>query len=151
MGTPRVGITLRDMMFAVMIFALIMAIVVDRLPTPHLSLTINVFNQTTTPLDHLGYDLLSDDPESEPFRLRTVVAGAGSMPGALAPGSMDSCVMNMSGQATYTLAFSCTMPDGTLRTGRVTISVNGGHPISLNFYVQPSGVKAAIDNSDLPP
>jgi hypothetical protein len=41
-------------------------------------------------------------------------------------------------------SFSWTTPDGTVKTGDASVDIEDGYPDSLDFYVEPAGVRAEI-------
>jgi hypothetical protein len=130
---PRGALTLRPLMAAVAVLALILALGAALLQTREPHMTIRVFNKTVATLGDLQYDFAS---------IGASESGGGSTSGVLAPGEMISWEVSFSGHANFT--FSCTTPDGSRKSSHAEVNVEEVKPGSLDFYVEPTGVRAAI-------
>jgi hypothetical protein len=101
--------------------------------------SIRVFNKTDTPLDHirLRYENLGPQPSTTPL-----VGGTLAAPGVLEPGGTISWLESFFDRTGFT--FSCTSPDGTVKTARAVVNISEDPPTAVDFYVEPAGVRAVI-------
>ena len=136
----RAGITMNRLMAAISALALILglAVTVLRSKDPHPSL--RVFNRTNTPLDNL--QLQYKNLGQQPYVGTTILGGTFVAPEILEPGGMTSWDFGFFSQTGFTL--SCATSDGTVKTGRANVNLKEDSPRSLDFYVEPAGVKAVI-------
>jgi nitrogen fixation-related uncharacterized protein len=137
----RVRLTIRGLMIAVALVALILALALFFWRSEDLedNLVIRVINQTSIILDDLNYDFKG--PGS---------SGGGTTTETVAPGRIYTMAVEWSGPGTF--IFYCRTPNGKVKSGPVSINIwSRRYPSSLTFYIQETGVKAVIASPELFP
>jgi hypothetical protein len=137
----RSQITILSLMVAVVPAVLMLGsrVALRRFLKPHL--TVRVFNKTTTPLGDVQYRFTR--ARAAGGFGRTKDGGGGGASGFLEPGAMDCWDVELSGNADF--IFSCRTPDGTVRKGHGSVSIEGIYPRSLDFLVEAAGVRAIVN------
>ena len=137
--TPRLRIVTWGLMAAVVALALILGLEVAilRFQAPHV--TVRVFNRTPAPL---GNPTLQFNFYPGAQQALGITASGATLPAPadIDPGGMTSWVFEHRGDIGFTL--SCKTPDGTVKTGSAGVHMDDDYPGSLDFYVEPAGVRA---------
>jgi hypothetical protein len=137
----RVRLTIRGLMIAVAFVALVLALALFFRRSEDLeeNLSIRVINHTSTTLYDLNCDFQGPG-----------CSGGGTTTETVAPGHMFTMTLEWSGPGTF--LFYCRTPNGTVRSGPVSINIwSRRYPSSLTFYVQETGVKAVVASPGLFP
>jgi hypothetical protein len=137
----RLRLTIRGLMTAVALVALILALGVFFWRSVDLehNLSVRVANETSTNLYDLNCDFKGPDGTGEAGTTETV-----------APGRMCTMAVRWSGPGTF--IFSCSTPNGTVKSGPFNIKIRSRrYPSSLTFRVQATGVKAVVASPEFFP
>ncbi len=135
--------TIRRLVALVACLAVILGAAMAAPQWRHCELTVRVFNNTRTPLTNLsighsslkpgrGIGIFGDEAPSEGI----------STSETLRPGEMIRWATVFPGHSEF--VFFGTTPGGAVESGRAKVNVSEISPLSLDFYVEPTGVRSVV-------